>query len=219
MWIYSDSVWTWIQGDIFDPDSVLGTILPVFGQRGKYSMDTHPGTRGYPSYWKTSDGLFWIFGGSSVPYCYKEFWIYNSSINMWAWVGGASTPLADNGYIPERGQEVSILTGSRLSPLLSVSKDGSSGYLYGGGSYPPTQTGDPFITSWADLWILNTTYLDLNTTVETYPSQDNGFIEKNSDGGIVAAIIVPIVAILAIGFAAIFYFYRRKNRYLKRLIL
>jgi N-acetylneuraminic acid mutarotase len=88
LWKYSTASgkWTWIGGD--NTTGAAG----VYGTKGTAATANKPGARYAQSVSVDAQDNFWLFGGmdGGTGALYNDLWVYNSSSNKWAWVGGSS---------------------------------------------------------------------------------------------------------------------------------
>lgn len=110
LWEFSPSTgeWTWMSGSstvnaCFNDQSgnAVGAIHcaepSTYGTLGTAASGNTPGSRQGAITWTDKNGNLWLFGGWSfdipnqVQYYFDELWEYNTSTNLWAWMGGSST--------------------------------------------------------------------------------------------------------------------------------
>ncbi len=104
----SNREWTWMSGSstvssCFNDGSgnLIGAIhcaqAGTYGDLGSPASGNTPGSRQGALTWTDSKGNLWLFGGWSfdvpnqVQYYFNELWEYNTTTNLWAWMGGSST--------------------------------------------------------------------------------------------------------------------------------
>jgi N-acetylneuraminic acid mutarotase len=80
--------WAWMGGNTVLHCGSSGCQQPsVYGSLGAPAAGNSPGTRTSPSSWTDKSGNFWMFGGDGG----NDFWEFNPSTNLWAWMGGTGT--------------------------------------------------------------------------------------------------------------------------------
>ena len=88
------SEWAWISGS--STVGGHGGQPGVYGTLGTPAAGNTPGGRDSAASWTDSSGNFWLFGGwdydaNSIAGELNDFWEFNPSNNLWAWMGGSST--------------------------------------------------------------------------------------------------------------------------------
>jgi gliding motility-associated-like protein len=80
--------WTWMAGS----DSI--EVAPEYGTINVPSSNNTPGSRAAYAHWCDSEGMFWLFGGSSgvTGNLYNDLWQFNPDLLQWTWVGGPNFP-------------------------------------------------------------------------------------------------------------------------------
>ena len=68
----------------------------IYGSLGAPASGNLPGGRNQAETWVDSQGQFWLFGGEGLdqigtPGELNDLWKYDSSANLWTWIGGSST--------------------------------------------------------------------------------------------------------------------------------
>jgi N-acetylneuraminic acid mutarotase len=84
-WKYNvtSNQWTWING------SNLTGQIGNYGTINITSPNNSPGGKEFPSFWKGSNGLFYLFGGRSSGY-FNDLWKYDPIGNLWTWISGSN---------------------------------------------------------------------------------------------------------------------------------
>jgi hypothetical protein len=87
--------WTWMGGISSQPFPARGSP-GVYGVLGTPAAANLPGSRMDASTWTDSKGRLWLFGGvgydaNGAVGDLNDLWVYDPSINQWAWMGGSST--------------------------------------------------------------------------------------------------------------------------------
>jgi N-acetylneuraminic acid mutarotase len=84
-WKYNvtSNQWTWING------SNLTGQIGNYGTINITSPSNSPGGKEFPSFWKGSNGLFYLFGGRSSGY-FNDLWKYDPIGNLWTWISGSN---------------------------------------------------------------------------------------------------------------------------------
>jgi gliding motility-associated-like protein len=87
MWKYSPStgMWTFMHG------STTVNALPSYGTQTISSPSNTPGARFCYGRWKDLNGNLWLFGGSGANGFYADMWMFDISLNEWAWMAGSNT--------------------------------------------------------------------------------------------------------------------------------
>ncbi len=89
----SSDQWIWMGGNSIAP--IHGGQPGVYGTLGVPAAGNIPGARYGATNWVDGNGNFWIMGGEgsdgNQSYLYfNDMWEFNTSQNMWAWMGGSS---------------------------------------------------------------------------------------------------------------------------------
>ena len=85
LWKYSVSTnnWVWMAG------SHLIDQVRVYGTRGVFHANNHPGGRHVTGFSSDRDGHLWVFGGETVSGSKRaDLWCYNTTEEAWAWIAG-----------------------------------------------------------------------------------------------------------------------------------
>ena len=96
-WSYLPGTLQWTKlGGTADSTKCAGT----YGRQGIASKKSYPGCREGAASWIDKQGNLWMFGGSgfdnfsttafATPGLLSDLWLYNTSRQQWAWVGGLS---------------------------------------------------------------------------------------------------------------------------------
>jgi N-acetylneuraminic acid mutarotase len=89
LWRFDPSTgeWTWMSG------SNSAGAVGVYGTKGTFAAGTTPGARSEASAWTDVSGNLWLFGGVEVSISdrHNDLWVWNPSVNQWAWMGGSSS--------------------------------------------------------------------------------------------------------------------------------
>ena len=90
LWRYTISTgeWTWMLGS-------QGMAAPVYGIKGVPNPLNTPGSRSTYNHFKDPSGNMWFFGGSTM----NDMWMYNVSLNEWAWMSGSNNPNDPGNYV------------------------------------------------------------------------------------------------------------------------
>jgi N-acetylneuraminic acid mutarotase len=91
----STNQWTWMSGS----STVVNNSGPpgIYGTLEEFTAGATPGGRETSTGWLDSAGNLWLSSGSGydandVFGSLGDLWVFNPSIDEWAWVGGSSTP-------------------------------------------------------------------------------------------------------------------------------
>ncbi len=78
--------WTWMNGSSTNN-------APVWGTQGIFDSANTPIGLYEACQWTDSHGKFWLYGGldSGTFNQYSDLWMFNPSINQWAWIKGPGT--------------------------------------------------------------------------------------------------------------------------------
>ncbi|RYZ30200.1 MAG: hypothetical protein EOP49_40015, partial [Sphingobacteriales bacterium] len=131
---YSQGVWTWMHGE------KAANINRVYGTRGVPAAGNTPGGRIGASYWTDRQGNLWLFGGKGNNGLigngvFNDLWMYNTSTNQWAWMGG-DKDLSPGGVFVEKGQaSEDNKPGGRQNAVSWVDNAGNF-WLFGGLGMP-----------------------------------------------------------------------------------
>jgi N-acetylneuraminic acid mutarotase len=104
LWVYdpATSEWAWMAGSSTESCGVNGCGQSgVYGTLGKAAAGNTPGGRDSAASWTDSNGKLWLFGGSGFDFIgqwgiLNDMWVFDPSINQWAWMGGSNTLPGDN---------------------------------------------------------------------------------------------------------------------------
>jgi N-acetylneuraminic acid mutarotase len=101
LWEFNPSTnqWTWMGGS-----QTASTPSGVYGTMGVPAAGNIPGGRWQASSWTDKSGNLWFFAGvgydtNDVQGYLNDLWLFNPSMNEWAWMGGSNTvppPTAQN---------------------------------------------------------------------------------------------------------------------------
>jgi N-acetylneuraminic acid mutarotase len=98
LWEFNPSTneWAWMGG------SSTGNQAGVHGTLGVPAAGNIPGGRDGAASWTDNSGNFWLFGGQGEDAygnygALNDLWEFNPSTNEWAWMGGSSTMIFENG--------------------------------------------------------------------------------------------------------------------------
>lgn len=126
------SQWVWLAGG-----QTEDMVPPSYGELGVAAPGNDPGTRAYTAYWADANGDLWLFGGqgsynNELPFeNFSDLWKFNTSTNLWAWMGGPQNFHSLNTYVaPGISDPVNNPMGRTL-PAAWVDPSGKLG-LYGG---------------------------------------------------------------------------------------
>lgn len=127
-----------------------------YGKQWVPSNTNHPGCREGAASWIYKDHL-WLFGGSGFdnfslgPYAVSgllsDFWVYNTSVSQWVWIGGLSRGEGIPFFGEKGKQDVHVIPGPREGAV-SFSIGGTL-WLFGGNGHDVKQY-DGFLN---DLWM------------------------------------------------------------------
>jgi PKD repeat protein len=177
LWKYDPVVneWTWMKGaNVINAPGSFGT------QCSFDSTNTPAARMENRFYWTDSCFNFWMLGGLNTGNgdYRNDLWCYNSSINQWKWVSGASTPNQDGNYGVQGTPSPNNHPGARYGGVGWLGP-GESLWLYGGVGYPWNNN----VGSLNDLWrfIPDTSCVNctiLNLPVTALQSSDTSVCEK-----------------------------------------
>lgn len=91
----SSHQWTWMGGESTVPDPTAEQP-GIYGTLGTPAAGNRPGTRLAAASWMDSSSNLWLFGGQGsdangdIGYL-NDLWVFNPSLQQWAWMGGSST--------------------------------------------------------------------------------------------------------------------------------
>ena len=136
------SEWTWAGGS-----GVVGSgkgISGIYGTQGIPATGNVPGSRNYPGSWTDSSGNFWLFGGNGYDANgnraqLNDLWEYNTSTNLWTWMGGSDTYEASGVYGTQGIAAATNIPGARSLPKVWLDSSGNV-WLFGGIGYDSTGT-------------------------------------------------------------------------------
>jgi ELWxxDGT repeat protein len=104
LWKFEPSTgnWTWMKG--VNTLSAFG----IYGTQGSEALANAPGARQGAASWIDDQGRFWLFGGlgngsSVVGGALGDLWRYDSTTNMWTWIGGTAASTLGNGSYGRQG--------------------------------------------------------------------------------------------------------------------
>jgi N-acetylneuraminic acid mutarotase len=168
LWEFNPSTnqWAWMGGSsaLSCANGSCGGFAGVYGTLGVPAAGNNPGGRWSGSNWTDKSGHLWLFGGlgrdANANFGdLNDFWEFDPATNQWAWMGGSSTMIYENGAgeysqpgvyetlgVPAAGN----IPGGRDS---AVSWTDSSGnfWLFGGQGADASGNGGPR----NDLWKFN----------------------------------------------------------------
>ncbi len=87
LWKYNivSNEWTWMSGT-----NVIATV-PVYGTKGVPAPGNTPGGRCEANAsWVDANNNLWLYGGDLNFSPGADMWMYNTTINQWAWMSGSS---------------------------------------------------------------------------------------------------------------------------------
>ncbi|WP_339792194.1 kelch repeat-containing protein [uncultured Imperialibacter sp.] len=142
LWSFNPTTgqWAWEGGPTYGGNS------GIYGSLGEANIDNNPGSRRDAAEFKSSDGSFWLFGGSELGY-YNDLFQLNPSSLEWTWWGGNDKPIKEkSGHygVPGNGQVPT--PGGRMGAIEWVDNDGDL-WLLGGTNDPNEKLGgtdDPY---------------------------------------------------------------------------
>jgi hypothetical protein len=145
IWEYIPSARTWTFWG--------GQAYANYGTQGQPSATNQPGFRGLGTTWVDSSGVLWLYGGYGYDTLNLNFlgdlWSYNTSTNLWTWVGGSQFALPLS--LPDPGvlgtPSATTTPGNRVGANAWVDSSGNA-WLFGG--YSKVLPGYLFETN--DLW-------------------------------------------------------------------
>ncbi len=153
----STSHWTWMGGaSTINRSGAYGTLLtPAAGKV--------PGTRNTAQFWTDSSGNFWLFGGygygdntNTYEGLLDDLWVFDTSTNQWAWMGGSSTINAPSVYGTLGTPVTGNTPGSRSESSIWVDSSDRV-WLFGG-------FGPASVNQLSDLWEFNLSTLQWTWT-------------------------------------------------------
>lgn len=92
LWMFNPTKkqWTWMGGvEKLPPSGGIDgdvSVIAVYGNRGVFSPENNPGSRGGSATWTDRDGNLWLFSGGGCD----DMWKYDLSLHQWAWMSGPS---------------------------------------------------------------------------------------------------------------------------------
>lgn len=171
LWMFSPSTssWEWLSGSNMPSASISGCsgcvpgVRGLYGPLGTFSSAFAPGSRDSASGWTDQDGNLWLFGGYGFDsglnlVNLNDLWEFNSGLQQWAWIGGASTVPEPNLFEPgvygTLGSPSSAnIPGGRNDAAYWTDSSGKfwlfGGYLSDRFSYSDLWTFDSSTTQWA----------------------------------------------------------------------
>ena len=106
LWKFDPSTnqWAWMGGASTLPlvNGSYSAPPGVYGTLGVPAQGNYPGARWSGSGWTDNSGNLWLFGGFGKDANgnlgdLNDLWEFNPSTNQWAWMGGSSTMIYENG--------------------------------------------------------------------------------------------------------------------------
>lgn len=162
VWCYDTAThqWTWLLGDQLTHEA------PVYGQKGIPDTSVSPGSRVGVITWQYNN-KFYLYGGEYVPQVvgtptfFNDMWVYDPTINMWAWLGDKNTQVPVYGT---RGIHDTVNSPGQRGYSCSWVHNGKF-YLFGGlgndstilrGTFTDVWEYDLSLDSWA--WLKGATH-------------------------------------------------------------
>jgi hypothetical protein len=151
--------WSWMKGPQTPQISVYGTL-------GTPAANNLPGVRTFAAGWTDSKGNLWLFGGTGSDSAGKfgglnDLWLFNPSINEWAWMGGSNTingsPVQGTLGTPAPGN----VPGAHAGAAIWTDAKGNV-WLFGGDGGNDLWEFNPSINEWA--------WMGGSSTVPTCPN-------------------------------------------------
>jgi N-acetylneuraminic acid mutarotase len=102
-WEFSPSrnMWAWMGGQNggsnCTPPGVSQSCsgnVGVYGTLGAPATGNIPGARTSASTWTDNDDHLWLFGGGDLQGPWNDLWVFEPSVNEWAWMGGTNPETA-----------------------------------------------------------------------------------------------------------------------------
>jgi hypothetical protein len=146
LWCFNttSNMWAWMAGDLNPANS------PTSAGKGIFAVANTPGSRSGMNSWIDNQNQLWIFGGhgyasDGIGYL-NDFWCFNTTLNMWAWMGGNLTMNPVGSYGTLGSPSSSFYPGGRQFMTVWQDLEGLI-WLWGGKGYGASSSG--FLN---DLW-------------------------------------------------------------------
>jgi len=106
LWRFNPSTnqWAWMGGasSLTDLRGAYWAPAGTYGTLGAPAAGNIPGARSGAAGWTDGNGHLWLFGGSGLDANgnfgdLNDLWQFDPSTNQWAWMGGSSTMIHENG--------------------------------------------------------------------------------------------------------------------------
>ncbi len=157
--IYVDSATMYWAGGVSNPDDG-GTYIT----QGVEGNGNYPAARYGQSFWKASNGKFYLFGGQGPVGYYADFWSWNPSNGEWEWLQNG-TDSYSNEYRINNGNTIYSPTnfiGARAGSATWMMSD-TQLVVYGGYGYGASRDPLPSLHVLNDCWVFNR-----NTSFDTW---------------------------------------------------
>ena len=160
LWMFDPATknWTWVAG------SKSENRFGAYGDKGKTSPKSEPGSRIAASTWVDNQGQFWLFGGEgcSVNSCdsltLNDLWRFDPASRLWTWMSGSdrfdSPGNAGTRGVPDRKNEPSSRAFSG-----AWTDCGGKLFLFGGEEVSRGTTGARVGAELGDLWMYDPSIL------------------------------------------------------------
>jgi len=147
LWKYNGSNWVLKKG------ADVKNAATTYGTKGVSTSTSTPGGRNGTSYWKDTDGNFWLLGGDGNDAngnygSFNDVWKWDGT--NWTWMLGSGTRNASGVYGDQYEPTSSNLPGARKAAL---SWQDDKGFIWVLGGYGYDQNGD--VGRLNDVWVHN----------------------------------------------------------------
>ena len=131
-WMWNGVNWVWLGGGLTNNEK------GIYGEKSRASSSSFPGARTGSSFWQSSDGLFYLSGGSGIDAegnysSLNDLWRWDG--DNWIWISGESSNSTPYSRYGEKGVfSVDNTMGWRSSSSAWVTDD-QRVFIYGGVGY------------------------------------------------------------------------------------
>ena len=230
LWLFNpvNNYWTWISGD---PYLYLDRPykFSYYGTKGIESDLNKVGSRWLSSSFTLyninnnnnnnnneddGDNYLYLYGGegfttTKIGYL-QDLWRFNTKTNKWTWIDGTNTTITNNNFqYPNKGNKENkenISPPNRIRSCVTVINN-TNVYLFGGSNFNNSYY-------FSDIWLLNTSYYNINETdnENNLISNNNNNNNNNNNVTIIVTVIVVVVVIITSVLILFFIIRRRKQR-------